>query len=327
MHSARFVAFCLACASCFIAASAHAQGSYPAKPIRFIVPYMNGGLGDTFGRAMAEYLGPKLGQPIVVDNRPGASQVIAMELAAKAPPDGYTIAFGTESGMVFTTASRKTLPYDPVKDFAPIGLLFETPFYLIVHPSVPAQNVQELIAYIRANPGKLSFGSIGVASGQHLAMELFRNRVGDLDIVHVPYKGSAAAALDMYSGRVQVMFEGPATTSTGLRTGKLRVLASSGTQRTRAMPQIPTVMESGVPGYELATWWGLQTSAGTPRAIIDRLNHEVSQWLRLPETRDKVADKFSLDLKTSTPEEMGERIAREIPVFVKLMRAAGIEPE
>ena len=327
MHRARSIAACLACVSLFIAASAHAQGGYPAKPIRFIVPYMNGGLGDTFGRAMAEYLGPKLGQPVVVDNRPGASQVIAMDAMAKAPPDGYTIAFGTESGMVFTTVSKKSLPYDPIKDFAPIGLLFDTPFYLIVHPSIPANNVLELIAYIKANPGKLSFASIGVASGQHLAMELFRNRVGDLDIVHVPYKGSAAAALDMYSGRVQVMFEGPATTSTGLRTGKLRVLASSGSQRTRAMPQLPTVMESGVPGYELATWWGLQTSAGTPRGIIDRLNHEVSQWLRLPETRDKVADKFSLDLKTSTPEEMGERIVREIPVFTKLMRSAGIEPE
>ena len=288
---------------------------------------MNGGLGDTFGRAMAQYLGQRLGQPIVVDNRPGASQVIALEATAKAAPDGYTIAYGTQSGMVFTTALKKSLPYDPLKDFAPIGILFDTPFYLIVNPSVPAKNVQELIAYVRANPGKVSFASIGVGSGQHLAMELFRNQVSGLDMVHVPYKGSAAAALDMISGRVQVMFEGPTTTATNARTGKVRVLASSGTQRSRAMPQVPTVMESGVPGYDIATWFGLQTSAGVPRPIIDRLNQEVTQWLRLPETSEKVADKFSLDIKPSTPEEMGERIAREIPIFTRLIRAAGIDPE
>jgi tripartite-type tricarboxylate transporter receptor subunit TctC len=327
MRAAQFVAACIAYASLGVSVSAHAQSSYPSKPIRFIVPYMNGGLGDTFGRAMAESLGQRLGQTVVVDNRPGASQVIAMEATAKAPPDGHTIAYGTQSGMVFMTVSRKSLPYDPLKDFAPIGMLFDTPFYLIVHPSVPATNVLELIAHIKANPGKLSYASIGVASGQHLTMEFFRSRVGDLDIVHVPYKGSAAAALDITSGRVQVMFEGPATTANGVRTGKLRVLASSGSQRTRAMPQVPTVMESGVPGFSLAAWFGLQAPAGVPRPVIERLNQEVSQWLRMPETRDKVADKFSLDLMTSTPEEMGERIAREIPIFTKLMRAAGIEPE
>jgi len=311
----------------WLASGAHAQGTYPNRPIHFIVPYMNGGLGDTFGRAMAQYLSQRLGQPVIVDNRPGASQVIAMEATAKAVPDGYTIAYGTQSGMVFTTVSKKSLPYDPLKDFAPIGMLFDTPFYLIVHPSLPVKNVQELIAYVRAHPGKLSFASIGVASGQHLAMELFRSRVGGLDMLHVPYKGSAAAAIDMVSGRVQVMFEGPATTTSSARTGKLRVLASSGVQRTRAMPNVPTVAESGVPGFEIATWFGLQTTAGVPRPIIERLNQEVSQWLRLPDTSEKVADKFSLDLKTSTPEEMGARIAREIPIFAKLLRSAGIEPE
>jgi len=327
MQATRLGLIVLTCALPWLASSVQAQGTYPAKPIHFIVPYMNGGLGDTFGRAMAQHLGQRLGQPIVVDNRPGASQMIALAATAKAPPDGYTIAYGTQSGMVFTTATKKSLPYDPVKDFAPIGMLFDTPFYLIVHPSLPVKNVQELIAYVRSNPGKLTFASIGVGSGQHLAMELFRNHVTGLDMLHVPYKGSAAAAIDMVSGRIQVMFEGPTTTATNARTGKVRVLASSGVQRTRAMPQVPTVAESGVPGYDMATWFGLQTSAGVPRPIIDRLNQEVVQWLRLPETRDKVADKFSLDLKTSTPEEMGERIAREIPVFTKLIRAAGIEPE
>jgi tripartite-type tricarboxylate transporter receptor subunit TctC len=306
------------------AGNAQAQ-TYPSKPIRFIVAYTTGGLGDTFARALGNHLGQRLGQPVVIENRPGASQVIALDATAKAAPDGHTLAYGTQSGMVFTTATKKSLPYDPVKDFASIGMLFQTPFYLVVHPSVPANNVQEFIAYVKANPGKLSFASIGVGSGQHLAMELFRNRTG-LDMLHVPYKGSAPASIDLVAGQVQAMFEGPTTSAPHIRSGKLRALASSGAQRTRSMPQVPTVIESGVPGYEMATWFGLQTVAGVPRPAIERLNHEVNQWLRSPEG-EKLGDRFSLDFTPSTPEQMSERIRREIPVFVKLMRAAGIEPE
>jgi len=326
MKATRLGLAALWCALPWLAANAAAQGTYPSKPIRFIVAYTTGGLADTFGRAMGQHLGQRLGQPVVIENRPGASQVIALEAAAKAPPDGHTLVYGTQSGMVFTTASKKTLPYDPLKDFAAIGMLFTTPFYLLVHPSVPATNVQEFIAYVKANPRKLSYASVGVGSGQHLAMELFRSRT-DLDIVHVPYKGSAPASVDMISGQVQAMFEGPITSAPSIRSGKLRVLASSGTQRTRSMPNLPTVMESGVPGYDISTWFGLQTTAGVPRPIIDRLNQEVVQWLHSPETRDKLADKFSLDITPSTPGEMAERIAREIPIYTKLMRAAGIEPE
>jgi len=325
-QAARIAGITLGCVLPWLATSLQAQTNYPNKPIHFIVPYTNGGLGDTFGRAMGQHLGQRLGQPVVIDNRPGGSQVIALDAVAKAAPDGYTLVYGTQSGMVFTTASKKSLPYDPLKDFASIGMLFDTPFYLIVHPSVPAKNVQELIAYVKANPGKLSYASIGVGSGQHLAMELFRSQT-DLDIVHVPYKGSAPASFDMVSGRVQVMFEGPTTSATSIRSGKLRALASSGTQRTRSMPELPTVAESGVPGFDIATWFGLQTTAGVPRAIIERLNQEVVQWLRLPETREKLADKFSLTITPSTPGEMTERIAREMPIFTTLMRSAGIEPE
>jgi tripartite-type tricarboxylate transporter receptor subunit TctC len=188
------------------------------------------------------------------------------------------------------------------------------------------KNVLELIAYAKANPGKLSYASIGVGSGQHLSMELFRARTG-IDVVHVPYKGSAPAAVDMVAGQIQVMFEGPTTSAGNIRSGKVRVLASTGTQRTRAFPQVQTVAEAGVPGYDMATWFGLQTVAGVPRPIIDRLNQEVAQWLALPETREGLADKFSLELRSSTPEFMAERIRNEIPVWTKVMRAAGIEPE
>jgi tripartite-type tricarboxylate transporter receptor subunit TctC len=181
------------------------------------------------------------------------------------------------------------------------------------------------VAYAKAHPGKLSFASIGVGSGQHLAMELFRARTG-VDLLHVPYKGSAPASVDLAAGQVQVMFEGPGTGLPGIRSGRVRALASSGTQRTGSMPDLPTVSEAGVPGYDMATWFGLQTVAGVPRPIIERLNQEVGQWLRLPETL-ALANKLSLELIASTPEEMTERIRREMPVFTKLIRAAGIEPE
>lgn len=325
MRGARLALIALCCVAALPAADVRAQATYPAKPIRFIVAYTTGGLGDTFARVMGAHLAQRLGQPVVIENRPGASQVIALDAAAKSAPDGHTLVYGTQSGMVFTTATKKSLPYDPLKDFAAISMLFDTPFYLVVHPSVPAKNVQEFIAYVKANPGKLSYASIGVGSGQHLAMELFRSRTG-LDILHVPYKGSAPASVDLVAGQVQVMFEGPTTSAPHIRSGKLRALASAGTQRTRSMPKVPTVIEQGL-NYEMSTWFGVQTVAGVPRPIIERLNQEVVQWLRSPEAREKLADKFSLEMTPSTPEEMAERIRREIPVFTKLIRAAGIEPE
>jgi tripartite-type tricarboxylate transporter receptor subunit TctC len=299
--------------------------SYPTKPIRFIVAYTTGGLGDTFARVMGEHLGKRLGQPLVIENRPGGSQVIALDAAAKAAPDGHTLVYGTQSGMVFTTTTKKTLPYDPVKDFASISMLFDTPFYLTIHPSVPAQNVKEFIAYVKANPGKLSYASIGVGSGQHLAMELFLVKTG-LKMVHIPYKGSAPASVDMVSGQVQTMFEGPTSSAPHIRSGKLRALGVASTKRTASMPQIPTIIEQGL-DYEMSTWFGLQTVAGTPRPIIDRLNQEVVAWLKSADAKERLADKFSLEMTPSTPDEMAERIKREIPVFTKVMRAAGIEPE
>ncbi|OGA36996.1 MAG: hypothetical protein A3G80_13775 [Betaproteobacteria bacterium RIFCSPLOWO2_12_FULL_62_13b] len=315
----------LCCTLPWLAANVQAQ-DYPSKPIRFILPYTTGGLGDTVARAMAQHLSQRLGQPVVVENRPGGSQVIALDATAKSAPDGHTIAYGTQSGMIFTTATKKSLPYDPLKDFASISTLFTTPFYLIVHPSVPAKSVQELIAYAKANPGKLSFASIGLGSGQHLAMELFRAKTG-VELLHVPYKGSAPASVDLASGRVQVMFEGPGTGLPAIRAGRVRPLGSSGTERTASLPDLPTVQESGVPGYEITPWFGLQTVAGVPRPIVDRLNQEVRQWLGMAETREKLAKKLSLELMPSTPDEMTERIRREMPIFTKLIRAAGIAPE
>jgi len=306
--------------------SARAQeAAYPAKPVRIIIPYVPGGLVDVFARAVGTHLNARLGQPFIMDNRPGASQAIGLELTAKSAPDGYTLVTGTQAGLVFTTAVRASLPYDPVRDFTHITTLFSTPFYLIVHPSLPVNSVKELIAYAKSRPGKLSYGSIGVGSGHHLAMELFVLRTG-VELVHVPYKGSPQSMMDLVADRIQVEFEGPVTALPNLRGGKIRALASSGTERTRAMPDLPTVSEAGVPGFEIAPWFGLSAPAGVPRAIVDRLNREVGDMLRSPPEREKFAAS-NIEFMPSTPEEMAERVRTEIPAWTKVMRAAGIQPE
>ena len=299
--------------------------NYPSKPLRLIIPYAAGGLGDTVGRLAAQHLTTSLGQPVLADNRPGASQAIALELAAKATPDGYTLVLGTQSGLIFATAARKSLPYDPLRDIASISMLFTVPYYLIVHPSLPAKNVQELVALARANPGKYSFGSIGVGSGNHLAMEIFKVRAG-IDMVHVPFKGAPQGMLALVAGDLNLTFEGPVTSLPNIRSGKIRALASSGIARTLALPDLPTMAESGLPGFDVVTWFGLSTTGGTPRPIIDRLNREIGEFLKLPSTRARFSD-MNLDVVYSTPEAMTARLQSDLPLITKVMRAAGIQPE
>ncbi len=299
--------------------------NYPSKPLRLIIPYAAGGLGDTVGRLAAQHLTTSLGQPVLADNRPGASQAIALELAAKATPDGYTLVLGTQSGLIFATAARKSLPYDPLRDIASISMLFTVPYYLIVHPSLPAKNVQELVALARANPGKYSFGSIGVGSGNHLAMEIFKVRAG-IDMVHVPFKGAPQGMLALVAGDLNLTFEGPVTSLPNIRSGKIRALASSGITRTVALPDLPTMAESGLPGFDVVTWFGLSATGGTPRPIIDRLNREIGEFLKLPSTRARFSD-MNLDVVYSTPEAMTARLQADLPLITKVMRAAGIQPE
>ncbi len=299
--------------------------NYPSKPLRLIIPYAAGGLGDTVGRLAAQHLTTSLGQPVLADNRPGASQAIALELAAKATPDGYTLVLGTQSGLIFATAARKSLPYDPLRDIASISMLFTVPYYLIVHPSLPAKNVQELVGLARANPGKYSFGSIGVGSGNHLAMEIFKVRAG-IDMVHVPFKGAPQGMLALVAGDLNLTFEGPVTSLPNIRSGKIRALASSGITRTVALPDLPTMAESGLPGFDVVTWFGLSTTGGTPRPIIDRLNREIGEFLKLPSTRARFSD-MNLDVVYSTPEAMTARLQSDLPLITKVMRAAGIQPE
>jgi tripartite-type tricarboxylate transporter receptor subunit TctC len=304
--------------------TALAQAGWPTKPLRFIVPNTTGGMMDTFARSLGQHLQERLGQPVVVDNRPGAAQAIGLDLAAKAAPDGYTLVYGTQSNLVFLTASRKSLPYDPIRDFAHVGTMFASSFYLVVNAALPVKTVQELITYARANPGKLSFGSIGVGSSQHLAMELFRLRLG-LDMVHVPYKGAAASMTGLLANQVELMFEGPGSVP-HMKSGKLRGLGVSALKRSAAVPDLPPISEAGVPGYEMSTWLGVSTQAAVPRPIIDRLHREIGDWLRVPAIVERMATQ-NLDVMPSTPEEMTERVRTEIPVWTKVMRAAGMEAE
>jgi tripartite-type tricarboxylate transporter receptor subunit TctC len=298
---------------------------YPSRPIRFIVPYTPGGLGDTFARAVGQGLSERMGQPVVIDNRPGASQAIGAEATAKAPPDGYTVFMGTQSGLVLNTLAKKSLPYDPVRDLAPISMLFTSPLYLVVNPSVPAKSVKELIALAQAKPGKLTFASIGPGSSLHLAGEMFRTQA-KVDILHVPYKGSSPAMTDLLGGQVDMMFEGGVSSLPHVRSGKLRALATTGRKRTEAMSDLPTMIEAGVPDFDITVWFGLVGPAKTPRPILERLNREVGEILRTPALKEKFAA-AGIEITPSTPEELGERIRSDLPYWRKVMREAGIQPE
>jgi tripartite-type tricarboxylate transporter receptor subunit TctC len=289
------------------------------------VPLAPGGLGDTFARTLAQYFAPRLGQPVLVENRTGANQVIALELTAKAAPDGYTVQQSTQSGLVMATATRKSLPYDPVRDFTQIGLLFSTPFYLLAHPSLNVSTLQEFIALAKSQPKKLNFASIGVGSGHHLAMEFLMSRTG-MELTHVPYKGSDQAMLDMYSGRVQAMFQGPTSSLPAIRSAKLRALGISGPERNKAVADVPTIAEQGVPGFRADSWFGLTGPANLPRPIVNRLNTEANQLVRMPEVIEKFASSY-LDFTPGTPEQMTELVRNEIPLWSKIVRQAGIEPE
>src|SRR5438309_4969251 len=246
---------------------AHAQG-YPAKVVKIISPCAPGGPGDLLARAIAAGLSPPLGQPVIVENRPGAATIIAMQAVAKAPPDGHTLIFTSVTSLAINVSAYKSLPYDPVKDFAPIALCFTTPLYLVVHPSVPAKPVQELIPLAKSRPGKLTFGSGGNGTTNHLASELFKSMAG-VDLQHVPYKDATQAMTDVIAGHINLMFG-----SGGLneaRAGKVRVLAVTSARRSAAAPELPTMQESGLLGYESTLWFGILAPARTPAAVVAQI--------------------------------------------------------
>ena len=267
-----------------------------------------------------------MGQSFIIENKPGASQMIGAELVARSPADGYTLFLGSVSSLAINVSSQKNLSYDPLRDFTPVSMCYFSPLYLVVHPSVPANSVKELIALAKARPGKLTFASIGRGGSIHLAGELFRSMAG-LDLTHIPYKGSAPALTDVIGGQVDLMFDAGLSALPQVRAGKLRALALTGAKRSDSTPDLPTVAEAGpLPGYEATIWFGIVAPAGTPRDIVQRLSQEIGRVLRQPALRQRFAP-VGVELSPGTPEEFADIIRGEIPKWGKVMRDANIAPE
>ena len=299
--------------------------TWPDKPLRMIVPFSPGGSVDLVARVVAERLGPALGQTVVIDNRLGAGGVIGTEAVAKSPPDGYTLLQGTGSTHGANSIVYKKLSYDPIKDFAPISMSVRSPFILVVHPSVQAKSVSELVAFAKANPGKLNYASFGTGSSAHLAMELFK-ALTSADLVHIPYKGSATAVAGTVAGEAQVLFDVIGTSGGHIKAGRMRVLGVGSAKRTPLLPDTPTLAEAGVNGFEASVFFGFFAPAGTPRPIIDRLNREVRAALAVPEVRDKLVG-LGNEVVGSSPEELGETVAAEVAKWRKLVAAKDIKFE
>ena len=312
-------------AAVLLSTSAAAQQAYPTRPIRFIVPYPPGGPTDLIGRTINERLGKRLGQQVIIDNRGGAATVIGAEIAARAPADGYSLLLANITTLAVNPALKSKLPYDPERDFAPVSMLAAQPYLLVVHPSVPATSVTQLVAHAKANPGKLSFASAGIGAGAHLAAEMLKY-MARIDVVHVPYKGSGPAMTDLMGGQVAYMFGGISALYPHVQSGKLRALGVSTAKRSSALPEIPTIAEGGVPGYQTNTWNSLVVPRGTPAAIIQRLNREVGAILNEPEVRERFKQQ-GIDPDPGTPAQLSAHIKAELVRFDKLIKAIGLKPE
>ena len=297
---------------------------YPSRPIRLIVPSTPGGSVDTLARTIGPKLSERWGQQVVVDNRSGAGGVIAADLTAKAPPDGYLLMLGTVASLATNVSLHRKLPYDPVKDFAPVSLVATQNLMLVVHPSVPAKTVKELVRFAKSQTGKLSFASAGNGTGSHLSGELFKQLAG-IDILHIPYKGVQPAMVDVISGQVAINFPSILTALPHVRSGRVRALAVTGAARTRAAPELPTMDEAGIKGYESSTWYGIVAPAATPQDVVAKLAGEVAAILKQPETRERLS-RDGADPVGSSPQEFGHFMQSEIEKWRKVIRAAGIQP-
>jgi tripartite-type tricarboxylate transporter receptor subunit TctC len=305
-----------------VAAAAGAQ-SYPNRAVTLIVPFPAGGVSDVVGRAVAVRLGTELGQTVIVENKAGASGALGTAAAARAAPDGYTLLLGNISTLATNAATFAKLPYDPIKDFAPVSLLAVQPLVIAVHPSVPAQNLQELISLAKEKPGALSFGTAG--SSIQLAVELF-NKMNGIKMLHVPYKGSAPAITDLIGGQVNVLFDPISTLYPHVHGGKVRGLAVTTRQRAGTAPELPTVDEAGTKGYDVSSWQALVVPAGTPAAVVQRLHAALAKVLADPGTRELFAKQGALPAP-STSEEAGRFIRSEVVRWKEVAREAGVKPE
>jgi tripartite-type tricarboxylate transporter receptor subunit TctC len=319
MSASRFFIWLVALA-CLASAPAFAQ-PYPDKPVRVLVGFSPGGFTDVLGRLIAQKLQERLGQPFVVENKPGAAGTIAADAVAKAKPDGYTLLMGHSNSNSIAPALYPKLPYDVNKDFTPIVMVASTPFMLTVHPSVTATDVKSFIEYAKKNP--LRYASSGQGSGQHLAAEQFIQQTG-IKMTHIPYKGSGQAITDLLSGQVELNFESPPNTLQHIKAGKLKALGITSAARSSLLPDVPTIAEQGLPGYEIIQWFGIFGPPGMPKPIVDKLNTEIDAIMKTPEFADKVASQGGLVIGGS-PDAFAAYIRNDVPKWDKLVKAANVK--
>ena len=298
---------------------------WPARPIRFIVPFAPGGGGDVVGRIIGQRLGEQLGKPLIIDNRGGAGGTLGVDLAAKAAPDGYTLLLGNVGPIAVGPSLYPRLPYDPVRDFAPVTMIASFPNILVANPGLPFKSVPELVAYAKNRPGKLNFGSAGTGTSTHLAAELFKSVAG-IEVVHVPYKGGAAALTDVIAGQVAYYFGTLPSSLPLAKAGKIRALGVTSLKRSPAAPDVPTIAEAGYRGFETAAWYGLMLPAGAPREIIARLNAATMVVLALPDIRERLVQEGSEPMG-NTPAQFGAYIKSEIAKWSAVVKAANLKAD
>ncbi len=313
----------LVCALFSLALHEGRAQSYPSKPVRILVGYPPSGSVDVTARVIADRLGPMLGQQVLVDNRPGATGNIAADVLAKSAPDGYTLYMGTSINAVSVTLF-KHLPYDPLRDFAAVSKAVVAPSILVVHPSVPAQNVKQLVAYAKAHPGKLTYATTGPGSSPHLCAELLSTLAG-IRMLHVPYKGGAQAMTDLLSGQLALTFSNPVSVMQFIETGRIRALAVTSAKRFSQMPDLPTMIEQGFPDFDLTAWYGVFAPKGTPAEIINRLSADIAKVLAIGEVKELLA-KQGLEAQPSTPDALMKELQDDIARYAKILKDAGVQP-
>ena len=323
MNAKTLLAFALAASAAAAAPLARAE-AWPTKPVKILFGFPAGSATDVIARTVGQKLSDKWGQPVVIENRPGAGGNLGSELAARAPADGYTIFFGTVANAISVSLYSK-LNYDYLKDFTPITLVATTPLVLVANPSVPVKNVKEVIAYAKANPGKLNFGSGGVGTSNHLAGEMFKTATGT-ELVHVPYLGSPAAYNDMFGGQVALMWDNIVAVTNHIRNGKLKAIAVTSAQRADSLPEVPTTAESGLPGFEAVSWIGALVPTGTPQPVVDKIHTDLVAVLRMPEVKDKLAASGAV-VVGNTPEEFAAWNRSEIAKWSKAVKDSGAKAD
>ncbi|MEO8203074.1 MAG: tripartite tricarboxylate transporter substrate binding protein [Betaproteobacteria bacterium] len=325
-RSIRFIqlfVFCIALVGS--QAPAWSQAAYPSRPVKIIVAFPPGQATDQAARTIAQKLSETMGQQFFVENRPGAASIIGSEAAAKSPNDGYTLFMGSSGSLAVNPGMYAKLPYDPIRDFTPISLALKVPFFLIVNPAVPASSVKELAAYLKANPGKINFGSAGNGASNHLSAELFKSVTG-VSMVHVPYKGSPPAVTDLLAGQIGLMFETGPLIMPHVKSGRLKAIAVGSAKRSLAAPELVTIAESGYPGFETVGWAGLLAPTGTPKEIVARLNAEIVRILSQPEVTGRFVT-LGAELLSSSPEDFGSYIKSETAKWGKVIKDSGAKAD